>query len=75
MIALAAVFFLMAVTPTVVDAPWWVTVLMLAVWALALAQACRWFVRHPRAVLVLPVLLAVAWFGVVLAGARWLGWA
>jgi hypothetical protein len=75
MIALAAVFFLMAVTPTVVDAPWWVTVLLLGVWAVALVQACRWFVRRPRAVLVLPVLLAVGWFAVVLAGARWLDWA
>ena len=75
MIGLAAVFFLMAATPTVVDAPWWVTALMLLVWAVALVQGCRWFVRRPRAVLVLPVLLAVAWFGVVLAGARWLDWA
>jgi hypothetical protein len=75
MIALAAVLFLMAVTPTVVDAPWWVTAMLLVAWAAALVQACRWFVRRPRAVLVLPVLLSVAWFGVVLAGARWFDWA
>jgi hypothetical protein len=75
MIGLASVFFLLAATPTVVAAPWWVTVLMLLVWALALAQGCRWFVRRPRAVVVLPALLGAGWFAVVLAGARWLGWA
>jgi hypothetical protein len=75
MIGLAAVFFLLAATPTVVGAPWWVTAALLLVWAVALMQGCRWFVRRPRAVLVLPVLLAVGWFAVVLAGARWLDWA
>lgn len=75
MIGLAAVFFLIATTPTVVGAPWWVTALLLVAWTVALVQACRWFVRRPRAVVVLPVLLAVTWFVVVLAGARWLDWA
>jgi hypothetical protein len=75
MVALAPVFFLVAVTPTVVDAPWWVTALLLGAWTCALVQACRWFVRRPRTVLVLPVLVAVAWFAVVLSGARWLDWA
>jgi hypothetical protein len=59
----------------VVDAPWWVTALLLSVWAVALVQGCRWFVRRPRAVVVLPVLLGLGWFAVVLAGARWLDWA
>lgn len=75
MIGLAAVFFLLAATPTVVGAPWWVTAVLLLVWAVALVQGCHWFVRRPRAVLALPVLLAVGWFAVVLAGARWLDWA
>ncbi len=75
MVGLAAALFLLAATPTVVDAPWWVTALMLLVWALALVQGCRWFVSRPRAVLVLPVLLALGWYAVVLAGARWLDWA
>ena len=48
---------------------------MLLGWVVALVQGCRWFVRRPRAVAALPVLLAVGWFAVVLAGARWLGWA
>ena len=75
MIGLASVFFLLAATPTVIDAPWWVTALLLLAWVVALVQSCRWFVRRPRAVLVLPVVLALGWFAVVLAGARWLGWA
>jgi len=75
MIGLASVFFLLAATPTVIDAPWWVTALLLLAWVVALVQGCRWFVRRPRAVAALPVLLAVGWFAVVLAGARWLGWA
>lgn len=58
-----------------VDAPWWVTALLLSVWAAALVQGCRWFVRRPRLVVVLPVLLGLGWFVVVLAGARWLDWA
>ncbi len=75
MIGPAAVFFMMAITPTLLAAPWWVTALMLVVWTLALAQGGRWFVRRPRAVLVLPVVHALGWFGVVMAGARWLDWA
>lgn len=75
MIGLAAVFFLIAATPTIVDAPWWVVALLMLGWVGALVQGCRWFVRRPVAVLVLSVVLALGWFGVVLAGARWLDWA
>ena len=50
MVGLASVFFLLAATPTVVDAPWWVTALLLLAWVVALVQGCRWFVRRPRAV-------------------------
>ncbi|PUA79014.1 hypothetical protein [Nocardioides currus] len=75
MIGLAAVFFLVAATPTVVDAPWWAVALLLVGWAAGLVQGCRWFVRRPVAVLVLSVALGVGWFAVVLAGARWFDWA
>ena len=49
----------------------WVVML---VWLVALVQGCRWFVRHPVAVLALSVVLALGWFATVIAGARWLGW-
>lgn len=75
MIGLAAVFFLFAATPTVVECPWWVVALLMVVWIVALVQGCRWFVRRPVAVLALSVALALGWFAVVLAGARWLDWA
>lgn len=75
MIGLGCVCFLFAATPTVVDVPWWVVALLMVVWIAALVQGCRWFIRRPRSVLVLAVLLAVGWFVVVLAGARWLDWA
>ena len=75
MIGLATVFFLVAATPTIVEAPWGVVALLLLGWVAALVQGCRWFVRRPMAVLVLSVVLGVAWFAIVLAGARWLDWA
>ncbi|MCW2835745.1 MAG: hypothetical protein JWN68_3698 [Nocardioides sp.] len=74
MIGLAAAFFLFAATPTVVDCPWWVVVLLILFWLVALVQGCRWFTRRPVAVLVLAVSLALGWFAVVMAGARWLDW-
>ena len=39
MIGLASVFFLLAATPTVVDAPWWVIALLLVGWVVALVRA------------------------------------
>ncbi|PVG81858.1 hypothetical protein DDE18_14140 [Nocardioides gansuensis] len=75
MVGMAGAFFLLAATPTILDAPWWVTALLLAAWAVALYFACSWFVRRPRAVVVLPLVLAVCWFAVVLLGARFLDWA
>ena len=74
MIGLASTFFLFAATPTVIRTPWWVVALLMLVWVVALVQGCRWFVRRPVAVLVLAVLLAIGWFAVVMAGARWLDW-
>ena len=75
MIGLASTFFLFAATPTVVDAPWWAIVVLMLVWVVALVRGCRWFIRRPVAVLVLAVVLAIGWFCVVMAGARWLDWA
>lgn len=75
MIGLAAMFFLFAITPTLVASPWWVVALLMVVWVVALVEGCRWFVRRPLAVMGLPVALALVWFVVVVAGARWLDWA
>ena len=71
---MAAVLFLFAVTRTVVAAPWWVVALLMLVWLVAFAVGCTWFTRRPRALAVLPVALAGAWFALVVIGARGLGW-
>lgn len=72
---MACVFFLILAVPLTLDARWWFVAAMLAVWAVAVALALRWFVRRPRAVVVLPLVLAALWFGAVVVGARagWVG--
>lgn len=75
LVGLAGTFFLVAATPTVLDAPWWVTGLLLVGWGVALVLGLAWFTRRPRAVVVLPVVVALAWFATVVLGARFLGWA
>lgn len=47
---------------------------LLVLWGAALVVAVRWFTRRPVALAWLPVGLAVLWFAVVLAGARFLDW-
>ena len=74
MVGMACTFFLYAATPVVLPAPWWVVAGLLLLWALALVLAVRWFTRRPMALLWLPVVLAVLWFVVLLAGARFLDW-
>ena len=73
MIGVACVFFLIVAVPLVMDVRWWYVAAMLAVWAGALALAIRWFVRRPRALVPMALLLAAAWFVAVLAGAQ-AGW-
>jgi hypothetical protein len=75
MVGIATTFFLYAATPTVVDAPWWAVALLMLGWVVAFVVACRWFTRRPVSVAVLPLVVLVAWFVVVLVGARFLDWA
>lgn len=75
MVGLACVLFLIGATPVAVGAPWWAVALLVLLWFAALGLAIAWFSRRPRAVVVLPVLVALAWFVTVVAGARWGGWA
>ena len=74
MIGLACVAFLIGATPIVVGAPWWAVVVLGAVWVVAFLLAIRWFTTRPRAVIVLPVAVALVWLATVLGGAAWLGW-
>ena len=74
MIGLACVAFLIGATPEVVGTPWWVVLPLGVVWVVALLLAIQWFTARPRAVVVLPVVVALVWLATILAGARWLGW-
>lgn len=75
LVGLACVAFLIGATPVAVGAPWWAITLLALVWVAALLIAISWFSRRPRMVVLVPVVVALVWFGTVLAGARFLGWA
>ena len=72
MIALAATFFLYAVSGII--APWWATVLLLVVWVGVFARACTWWATHPRWISLAAVGLTALWFVVLVAGAVTLDW-
>ena len=72
MIGMASVFFLIGAS--LLTTPWYVVVALLAVWALALVVATRWWTPHPTWLPWLPVTLALLWFGTVVGGAAAFGW-
>ena len=74
LVGLACVAFMIGATTVAVGAPWWALLALAAVWLVALVLAIAWFTRRPRAVVVLPVAVALVWFGTVVGGARYLGW-
>ena len=74
LVGLACVAFLIGATGVAVGAPWWALVLLGLVWVAALLTAVAWFTSRPRAVVLLPVAVALVWFATVVGGARWLGW-
>ncbi|WP_210441490.1 hypothetical protein [Nocardioides xinjiangensis] len=74
LVGLACVAFLIGATSVAVAAPRWAFAGLALVWLVALALAVAWFVRRPRTVALLPVVVAVVWFATVVGGARYLGW-
>lgn len=74
LVGLAFVAFCIGATPVAVGAPWWAITLLAVVWIGALLVAIAWFTTRPRAVVLLPLAVAVLWLLTVLAGARYLGW-
>lgn len=72
MAGMAGCFFLYAAS--VLLAPWWAVVALLAFWAGLLVLACRWFTRRPRLSVVLPVVALVVWWAVLVLGAALLDW-
>ena len=75
LVGLACVAFLIGATPLVVGAPWWAVVLLVLVWLGALGLAIAWFTTRPRAVALLPAVVALVWLATVVGGARFLDWA
>jgi hypothetical protein len=74
LIGLACVAFLIGASTVAVGIPWWALVALGVVWLAALGLALAWFTRRPRAVVLLPVVVAVVWFLTVVGGARYLDW-
>ncbi len=72
MAGMASTFFLYAASGLL--APWWAVVLLMIVWLALLLVSCAWWSLHPTWVPFVPVVAAVLWFCVLLAGGAWLGW-
>ena len=74
LIGLACVAFLIGATTVAVGAPWWAITALAVVWLVALVLAIGWFNTRPRAVALIPVVVALTCFATVIGGARYLGW-
>ena len=74
LVGLACVAFLIGATPVAVAAPWWAVTLLALLWVAALLLAITWFTTRPRAVALLPAVVALVWAATVVGGARFLGW-
>ena len=75
LVGLACAAFLIGATPLAVGAPWWAVVLLVLVWLVALLLTIAWFTTRPRAVALLPAVVAAVWLAAVVGGARLLDWA
>jgi hypothetical protein len=74
LVGLACVAFLIGATRLAVPAPWWAVTLLALLWLVALLVAIAWFTARPRAVALLPAVVALAWVATVVGGARFLEW-
>ena len=74
LVGLACVAFLIGATPVAVAAPWWAVTLLALLWVVALLLAITWFTTRPRAVALLPAVVAFVWVATVVGGARFLDW-
>lgn len=72
MVAMAAVFFLYAVSGLV--APLWGVVLLLLIWVALFVLCVRWWTPHPGRLPFVAAVAVVVWFAVISAGGAWLGW-
>lgn len=74
MVGLVSVLFMIVTTPLVTATPWWAVVLLVVVWLGVLLLAVSWFVRRPRMLPLLAVVMMLVWFAAIVLGARYLTW-
>ncbi len=55
-------------------APLWAVVVLNLIWLAHLVLGMKWFMTYPIRVFVLPISLAVIWFGAIAAGEVFLDW-
>ncbi len=72
MAGLACALFLYGAS--VLIAPWWAVLVLVVLWFVFFAIACRWWTPHPRRLPFLAAFAMLFWFGFVLAGGAWLDW-
>lgn len=69
---LACVLFVVLTSSGI--APWWALVLLTLVWLVLFLLGTRWFMRRPRRVAALPVVMLAVWLATVAGGAAFLDW-
>ena len=72
MIGMAGCFFLYVVSGLL--APWYGVALLLVIWVVLFVVACRWWTRHPKGTLLLPLIAVAVWFAVLTLGEALLDW-
>lgn len=72
MAGLASALFLYGAS--VLVAPWWAVVLLLAAWLGFFVTGCRWWTPHPKRLPLLAVASIVFWFLALLGGSILFDW-
>ena len=72
MIGMAGCFFLYAVSGLL--APWYGVVVLMLIWVVLFVVACRWWTRHPKRTLLVPLIAVAVWFAVLTAGEVLFDW-
>lgn len=69
---MACAFFLYAASGSI--APWWGVVVMLLLWLVMFATACRWWTPHPARVPFVAGFAIAFWFAAMFGGAALFNW-
>ena len=72
MAGMAMMLFIILASGTVL--PWYAIAALTVVWLAAMVVGTRWFLRHPTRVLLLPLVMALLWLGVLMGGVLLFEW-